>query len=188
MRFAQAVSDVLQPRNLLFASLALLGWGVAGTGGAAWGLFAAVFAGAVPAWFIQRGVRRGAWANRHIDDRHQRLGVFVVIIASVAVSLAVLEFAGAPREIFAAAVCLLAVAVVLLAVTPLWKISVHAMVAGSMASALGSALSGWWWAASTVVVAVVWSRIATCGHTPAQAATGALTGAGLAALSFAVLL
>ncbi|GAA1266256.1 hypothetical protein GCM10009665_64120 [Kitasatospora nipponensis] len=186
-RTARTVTDTLQPRNLLLAGLPMLGWSAAGAPGAAWGLFTAVFTGLLPAWFIAHGVRRGSWTDRHIADRHQRTAVFLVILAGSAVALATLRLGHAPRELLAAAGCLLAVTVTLLAVTPLWKISVHAMVAGALAAMLLHTLGPTGWPAPVLAAAVTWSRVTLGDHTRAQALAGAATGAALALLAFAPL-
>nr|WP_269329089.1 phosphatase PAP2 family protein [Kineosporia babensis] len=74
---------------------------------------------------------------------------------------------------------------VTLAITTVWKISVHSAVAAGSAVCLGIQW-GTFGAAIAVVLAagVAWSRIELRAHTPGQVLAGAMVGAGVAAALF----
>jgi membrane-associated phospholipid phosphatase len=69
-------------------------------------------------------------------------------------------------------------AVTALAITLVWKISLHAGVAASAAVCAGM-LFGWWFAPVSValVAAVAWSRVHLKDHTLAQVVVGSIVGA-----------
>ncbi|WP_199931011.1 hypothetical protein [Streptomyces sp. CB02923] len=180
---ARAVTDVLQPRNVLLAGLIGIGTAAAGDwSGAAWGLFAALCAGIVPAGYIEWERRRGTWGDRHVVDRGQRAPIFAVILGSVGAGSAVMLAAGAPRDILLAMLALWAMTVVLLLVNTVWKISVDAAVASAVVALLATVHSPWWLAAYALVIAVCWTRVALSYHSVAQTAAGAGLGAATAAV------
>ncbi|MCZ4124416.1 hypothetical protein [Streptomyces sp. H39-S7] len=180
---ARRVSDVLQPRNVLLAGL--VGVGAAASGGvsgAAWGLFAALCAGIVPAAYIEWERRRGTWGDRHVVDRTQRAPIFAVILGSIGIGAAVMLLAHAPTDILIAMVSLWAVTVVLLAVNTVWKISVDSAVASGVVALLSAVASPWWLLAYALVAAVCWSRVALAYHSVAQTVAGTAVGAASAAM------
>lgn len=178
---ARAVTDVLQPRNVLL--LGMLGIGLAAAGnwtGLPWGLLGALCAGIVPAAYIERERRRGTWGDRHVVDRRQRAPIFFVILGSIGVGFLVMVLGDAPIGILLAMTALWAMTVVLLAVNTVWKISVDSAVASAVTALLACVHSPWWAAAYVLVVAVCWSRVALGYHSVAQTAAGAGLGAGAA--------
>lgn len=81
---ARAVTDTLQPRNVLVAGMSGIGWAAAGDWtGLPWGLFGALCAGLVPAGYIEWQRKRGTWGDRHVVDRTKRGPIFLVILTSV---------------------------------------------------------------------------------------------------------
>ncbi|WP_277441045.1 hypothetical protein [Streptomyces sp. SPB162] len=175
---ARVVTDVLQPRNVLLAGLTGVGAAASGdVSGAAWGLFAALCAGIVPAAYIEWERKRGTWGDRHVVDRTQRAPIFAVILGSIGVGAAVMLLGHAPTDILIAMVSLWAITVVLLAVNTVWKISVDAAVASGVVALLCVVASPWWLLAYTLVAAVCWSRVALTYHSVAQTVAGASVGA-----------
>ncbi|MEV6029010.1 hypothetical protein [Streptomyces sp. NPDC052036] len=179
-RTASTITDVLQPRNVLLAGLVGLGFATTRSlSGAAWGLFATLCAGIVPASYIQWERRRGTWGDRHVVDRRQRPRIFAVILASIGVGSTVMILANAPTGVLTAMIALWLMTVVLLTVNSVWKISVDSAVASAVASML-VVHSPVWLLAFTLVVAVCWSRVALTYHTVAQTVAGASLGAATA--------
>lgn len=180
---AKTVTDILQPRNMLLAGLT--GFGAvtqASLAGAAWGLFASLCAGVVPAEYIQWERRRGTWGDRHVVDRRQRPRIFAVILASIGIGITVMEIANGPGDIEHAMIALWGMTVVLLAVNTVWKISVDAAVASSVVALLAVFHSPWWLLGYILVVAVCWTRVALTYHTVAQTVAGTSLGAVAAAV------
>lgn len=184
---ARRVTDWLEPRTWIVLTTLVIGWHSDRFAGIGWGVFAAFFCAVLPMVFIKRGVKRGKYSDRHVGSRRQRFVVLPLILVSVAVGLGVMVAAGAPRETVALVVTMMVTLLALIAVTFLWKISVHqAVCAGSVtmiAVAYGAvALVGF-----AVVALVGWSRVRLRDHTPAQVVAGTVLGAALSAAVFASL-
>ncbi|MEU8780143.1 hypothetical protein [Streptomyces sp. NPDC048637] len=179
---ARAVTDILQPRNVLLAGMLGIGWAAAGNWtGILWGLLGALCAGLVPAGYIEWERRRGTWGDRHVVDRTKRAPIFLVILASIGAGTLVMVLGRAPTGILAAMLALWAMTVVLLAVNTVWKISVDSAVASAVVALLAVVHSPWWLAAGVLTTAVCWSRVALAYHTVAQTVAGASLGAATAA-------
>lgn len=181
---ARKVTDYLEPKNWILLDVVLIGLVVDGWAGLGWGLIGGFFAAALPIWFIKRGMRRGKWADRHVGAKQHRLIVMTFIVTSVGVGIALLLALGAPRPITALIVSMLTTLAALMAVTPVWKISVHSAV--SSGSVLLIALACGWWALLLypLVALVGWSRIALRDHTQYQVLAGALVGALVATATY----
>ncbi|MFI8434062.1 hypothetical protein ACIGJO_09955 [Streptomyces sp. NPDC079020] len=175
---ARAVTDALQPRNILLAGM--LGVGLAAAGhwtGLLWGFLGALCAGIVPAGYIEWERKRGTWGDRHVVDRTKRAPIFFVILGSVGVGSLVMVLGHAPEGILLAMLALWAMTIVLLSVNTVWKISVDSAVASAVVALLAVVHSPWWLAAGTLTVAVCWSRVALRYHSVAQVVAGAALGA-----------
>ncbi len=184
---ARLTTEVLAPAHLVIGLLAVVAWDSAPTPGSRllWGAVAATFAGVLPLAYLVQGARQGRWEDHHVGDREKRPAVIMVILASVLVGTALLAAAGAPRELLALLAAMIAGLVVTLAVTVVWKISVHAAVAAGTVVVLtlvfGPALGILW----LLVALVGWSRVALGDHTVGQVVGGALAGGVVAAVVFA---
>ncbi|WTW98446.1 hypothetical protein OG216_36185 [Streptomycetaceae bacterium NBC_01309] len=184
-RAARVVTEVFAPAVLVPVVLLAVGWhSTRSLAGVGWGLLGTLFCGVLPVAFVVYGVRRGYWTDHHIRIRRQRAVPIVVTAGSVGVGLTALVWAGAPRDVVALVVAMLAGLAVALAVTALWKISVHTAVAGGTVSVLvltyGSAVA----LATPLVALIGWSRVELRDHTPMQALVGGFVGASVAAMVF----
>ncbi len=184
---ARLTTEVLAPAHLVIGLLAIVAWDSAPTAGSrlVWGALAATFAGVLPLAYLVRGARLGRWEDHHVGEREKRPAVILVILASVLLGTALLAAAGAPRALLALLAAMVAGLVVTLAITVVWKISVHAAVAAGTVVVLtlvfGPALGVLW----LLVVLVGWSRVALGDHTVGQVVGGALAGGLVAAVVFA---
>ncbi|MFD4632873.1 hypothetical protein ACFVYR_14890 [Streptomyces sp. NPDC058284] len=179
---ARAVTDMLQPRNVLLVGM--LGIGLAAAGdwtGLPWGALGALCAGLVPAGYIEWERKRGTWGDRHVVDRTKRGPIFLVILASIGIGSLVMVLGHAPAGILVAMLALWAMTVVLLAVNTVWKISVDSAVASAVPALLAVVHSPWWSLAYLLTLAVCWSRVALTYHTVGQTVAGAFLGAATAA-------
>ncbi|MFD3515760.1 phosphatase PAP2 family protein [Streptomyces sp. NPDC058657] len=183
-RTAQLVTDGLEPKNWIIAVTLLVGWHADRAAGVAWGLFAALFTGVVPILWIKWGQRRGYWGDRHVRRRQDRLLVIPGIMASVALGVTFMFVFDAPREMTALVIAMLATLVAILALTTVWKVSVHTAVSSGAVTMLALAYGPWALAAFPLVALVGWSRIRLKDHTPAQVVVGTVLGACAAGVTF----
>lgn len=184
-RRARQITDLLQPKHVLIGGLTGIGLAATGTlAGAAWGLFASVFAGVIPAAYIEHQRKRGRWGDRHVVDRAQRRPIFLVILGSIACATAVMLLAGAPHDVLLSMIALWAMTVGLLTVNDggCWKISVDAAVASAVVTMLTVVGSPWWALAYAGVALVCWTRVALGFHTLTQTMAGTAMGLATALL------
>ncbi|MER6319918.1 hypothetical protein ABT237_40160 [Streptomyces sp. NPDC001581] len=185
-RAARLITDGLDPKTWIIADTLLIGWHTGRLAGIGWGLVGCLFAAGIPLAFIKYGIRRGRWADRHVGQRRQRIIVMAFIIASVATGTALLWAFGAPRTMIALIAAMLSTLAALLAVTPAWKISVHAAVSSGSVAMLALTYGPWALLAYPVVAVVGWSRVELKDHTLGQALVGAAVGGAVAAGTFAL--
>lgn len=185
-RLARAVTESLAPANLVIGLLLLVAWHSADSTAArlAWGVGAAAFAGVLPLAFLLTGARQGRWEDHHVGDRSKRPLVMLAILASVLVGTGLMVATGAPRELVALLVAMITGLIATLAVTLVWKISIHAAVASGtivvLALVFGPVLNLLW----LLVGVVGWSRVELRDHTPAQVLGGVVVGSSAALLVF----
>ncbi|WP_327411636.1 hypothetical protein [Streptomyces sp. NBC_01233] len=185
-RAARLITDGLDPKTWIIADTLLIGWHTSRLAGIGWGLVGCLFAAVVPLAFIKYGIRRGRWADRHVGQRQQRIVVMAFIIASVATGTLLLWAFSAPRTMIALTAAMLVTLAALLAVTPAWKISVHAAVSSGSVAMLAIVHGPWTLLGYAAVAVVSWSRVALKDHTVAQVLAGAAVGEAVAAATFAL--
>lgn len=185
-RSARLITDGLDPKTWIIADTLLIGWHTAGLSGIGWGLLGCLFAAVIPLAFIKYGIRRGRWADRHVGQRRQRIVVMVFIIGSVATGILLMSLLGSPRTMIALIAAMLVTLAALLAVTPVWKISVHAAVSSGSVAMLALTYGPWLLLAYPLVAVVGWSRVELKDHTLAQVLAGTAVGAAVAATTFAL--
>lgn len=144
----------------------------------AWAALIAFGAAVVPMGIIMRGVRRGTIrSGHHVTDRAERYVPMIGAVLAAGALCLILAVFGAPPPMVAVTVVMLVSAVVCLAITTRWKVSVHAAVAAGSAAILtllyGLIIGPLW----LIAIAVCWSRVRLGAHTPAQVLAGALIGA-----------
>ncbi len=189
-RLARALTEALAPAPVAAMTLCLIAWHSAESAGAAvrWSLLALLFAPAAPLVYLLRQVRRGAVSDRHIPRREQRPRVLIAGGVSIGAGSALLAALGAPPTLTAtlgAAVIGLGVA---LAITLVWKISLHVGILAGTVVALAQLVGPAMLALAPLVAAVAWARVHLRAHTPAQVLAGAAIGALTTAVSLGLLL
>lgn len=189
VRVARVITEVTAPAVLAGALLVVVALDTAtsGTSAIAWGLLAALFAVAVPFAFILGGARRGVWSTHHVNERERRPFVLTVALGSLLVGVLVLAAWNAPRELLALVVAMGAGLASVLAVSRVWKVSIHAAVAGGTTVVLALLFGPWLLAFGLVALAAAWSRTVLDDHTVAQVLVGLCLGAAVAALVFGTL-
>lgn len=186
-RAARLITDGLDPKTWIIADTLLIGWHTGRLAGIGWGLLGCLFAAVIPLAFIKYGIRRGRWTDRHVGRRRQRIIVMTFIIGSVATGILLLWACGAPRTMIALIAAMLTTLAALLAVTPAWKISVHAAVSAGSVAMLAMTYGPWVLLACPLVAVVGWSRVELKDHTLAQVLAGAAVGGSVAAATFALI-
>jgi len=186
--WARRVTRWIDPANVIVVCLVLVGGVRHGLAGVGWALFATCFAGVLPMLFIKLGMRSGRFGDRYVGDRAKRTQVIPVVMASVLVGLVLMAVLGAPRELTAMIVAMLATLVPIMAITSLakWKISIHTAVSGGAVAMLTVALGLWWLLGCALVALVACARVAVRDHTAAQTVAGTVVGAVTAGLVFAL--
>jgi membrane-associated phospholipid phosphatase len=183
-RFAQAVTDLLEPKNWIIFSTLAVGWGIDGWAGLGWGAVSALFAAVIPTIFIRYGMRRGRVSDRHVGVIAQRLIVLAFVLGSVAAGVLLMVLGGAPRDIIALTVAMFTALLVLTAVTTKWKISVHAAVSAGGVAMLALVYGALALLLLPLVVLVGWSRVVLRDHTTAQVIAGAALGVSVGLVAF----
>ena len=145
---------------------------------------AAVFGALVPLGFVLYQVHRRRLTDHHVSVRRQRPVVFGVALGSVLAGTGLLLWLGAPRALLGViAAGIIGIAVCGL-ITTVWKVSVHAATVTGSVVLLGYLLGPVALVLLAVVPAVGWARVAVGGHTPAEAAGGAVIGGVIAAVAY----
>jgi membrane-associated phospholipid phosphatase len=186
---AQFVTEVFSPVYLAVGILLVVG-AVSTRNpalGAGWGLLAALLAIVIPYGFLLHGVRQGRYSDRHVRIRQQRTVPLLIAGAGVIAALALLALLGAPRQLVALVIAMLAGQLVTLAITLAWKISVHTGVAAGVAAVLTLVFGPFLLLSWPAVALVAWARVQLHDHTLAQVIAGAVMGGSIAATVFSAL-
>lgn len=178
-RVARVVTEVFSPAVVVLVLPLAVAWHA--TGGRVWptllwGLEVALFSSVLPMVFIVRGARRGRWDTHHVRDREHRMLPLTVGLASTAVGIALLVLGDAPRPVLALSLAMFTTLAACIGVTRVWKISLHAAVAGGAVAMLTLLYGPWALLLLGPLALVCWSRVALTDHTPAQVLAGALLG------------
>ena len=185
--WARRCTYCLEPKNWLIVTVIAIGWHADGRAGLGWGLLAALFTAVLPTLFISHGVRRGRWSDRNVGARRPRLVVLAFITASVAAGLILLLVLGAPPLLTGYLAFMLASVAVLVAITTVWKISIHCAVASGSVTILALAFGPLVLPAYVLVTLLGWSRVTVKDHSVAQVVAGSLLGAAAATAAYTVL-
>lgn len=175
---AQVVTEICSPAVVVLVLPLAVAWHATHRPGptALWGLVVAVFSSILPTVFIVRGARQGRWDGHHVRNREGRLVPLALCLVSTVVGLVVLLVGGAPRDLVALDLAMLATLFVCTGITRWWKISLHAAVAGGGAATMVLIYGPWWLFLVPAVGLVAWARVKLTDHTIAQAIAGAVTG------------
>ncbi|MEN8654363.1 hypothetical protein ABCR94_28145 [Streptomyces sp. 21So2-11] len=186
-KIARIITDWLEPKNWILAVTLLIGWHAGGWAGLLWGAEAALFAAIIPILYIKHGVKQGRWGDRHVGAKPARLLVMAVILSSVAVGIGLMVVGNAPQAMIALVASMLITLAVLMAITVVWKISVHQAVSAGASAMLVLTYGPWMLFAFALVVIVGWSRVELADHTRNQVIAGTILGTAVAAATFSLL-
>lgn len=183
---ARLLTRIFAPAHLVIGLLLLVGSAShpSALRGLAWGTLAALLIGVSPYAWVLLAVQRGRFTSRHIPERAQRLVPLAVAASWAAASVGVMAILGAPRQLIALLVAMLAGLAVTAAITTRWKISLHTAVAGGAATILTIVFGPALLTTAIFVVGIGWSRVHAREHTATQVIVGGLLGAAIAATVF----
>jgi membrane-associated phospholipid phosphatase len=142
-------------------------------------------AAAFVAGYVSLLRRRRRVGDFWISARAERLAPALVLLAAFAALLGALALLGAPEALFLTTLSMGLGAAAVAALTSLWKASAHSAVAGHAATVGLLILGPLGLIFVPVLPAVLWSRVASGAHTPAQVLAGAGAGAAFAFLFLA---
>lgn len=176
-RVARSATEIAQPPLvlsllLILASLLSDRWMVS-----IWsGIIAALFICLVPFAVVLLLAKKGQLTDHHVGDKKQRRPVMLWTLGSSLLGCAILSIMGAPQPVWGLIGGILCGIVALILVSPIWKISGHAMTLGG---ATVSAVLMFGWLGLPFVVAaplVCWSRVYLRDHSAPQVIAGFITG------------
>lgn len=176
---ALSIAEVFSPAHMVIAITLVSGLPAEGSIWVriGWGLLAALFTGIIPYLVALNAIRRGKLSSRHIPERSERIRPMLWTGASVLLGWAILILAGAPQSVLAVQAAMVSGMMTSLAITLVWKISMHCGVAASTV-VVATLLFGWWVSPAWLIVAAIgWSRVHTQAHTTAQVIVGIVVGA-----------
>jgi membrane-associated phospholipid phosphatase len=176
---AVALSETFQPPLVLSALLVTMPPLAqdAGLTGALWGLLGACAVCLIPFAVVMILARRGVLSDHHVSDKKQRAPIMAATLALTALYMMALLTWQGPMILMALAVAFASGMVGLILISPWWKISGHAMTAGSMGAIASFSWGPWALVAIPMCIAVCISRVVLRAHTLAQVAAGAAFGA-----------
>ena len=142
-------------------------------------------AAACVAGYVSLLRRRRRVGDFWISVRAERLAPALVLLAAFFALLIALALLGVPEALFLTTLSMGLGAATVAAVTSLWKASAHSAVAGHAAVAGLLVLGPLGLIFILVLPAVLWSRVSSGAHTPAQVLVGAGVGVSFAFLFLA---
>jgi hypothetical protein len=180
-RTARLLTNVLNPFFVFTALYALVAMGEASVLTATLYVAVELAAAAFVVGYVFLLRRRRRVGDFWISGRRQRLVPALVLLGAFVALLASLALLGAPVTLFLTTLSMGLASAAVAATTLVWKASAHSAVAGHAAVAGLLVLGPPGLLFALVLPAILWSRVATGDHTPAQALVGAGTGAVFAA-------
>jgi hypothetical protein len=182
---AHLLANVLNPFSIFTALYALVAFSQASLPRAILYVVVELAAAAFVAGYVLVLRRRRRVGDFWISARAERLVPALVLLGAFVALLTALAFLGASGVLLKTTLSMGLASAAVAATTLVWKASAHTAVAGHAAAAglLVLGLPGLVFA--FILPVVLWSRVATGAHTPAQALAGAGVGAVFALLFLA---
>jgi hypothetical protein len=179
-RAAHLITNALNPFFVFTALYILMAFQESSASRATLYVGAELAAAAFVAGYVFLLRRRRRVGDFWISARRQRLAPALVLLGAFVALLGALAFFGAPGILFRMVLSMGLASAAVVATTLVWKASAHSTVAGHAAVAGFLVLGSLGLLFALVLPAVLWSRVASGAHTPAQTLAGAAVGAAFA--------
>lgn len=138
-----------------------------------------LFGSAIPLASVYYMVRKGIIPDVYASDRRTRVKPFLGAMASYITGVTALHAADAPRSVTALMACYFVNSAVLLVITLVWKISIHASGVTGPVTALVFQLGAKMLPFFLLALPVAWARIELKAHNLKQVVAGTLLTTGL---------
>lgn len=182
---ARLLTNALNPFFVFTALYALVAMSEASAPQATLYVAVELAAAAFVAGYVSLLQRRRRVGDFWISARAERLAPALILLGAFAVLLGALALLGAPEDLLLTTLSMGLGTATVAAVTSIWKASAHSTVAGHATAAGLLVLGALGLVFVAVLPAVLWSRVASGAHTPAQVLAGAGVGAAFALLFLA---
>ena len=117
--------------------------------------------------------KRGMISDFLVSNKHERTKPFAVATLSYAIGSLALWLVQAPKLATALMLCYAGNTIIMMLITRLWKISVHASGIAGPTTALIEGFGAWASILFLLLIPVGWARIRLKAHTPSQVLAGA---------------
>lgn len=186
---ARIVAATLTPANVVLALTAYIALKYAPSvlAGIGWWLMAIVLVVVIPYAILHAAVRTGRVDDCQVVRRSQRPWLFAAAGTCVAAAILILAVAGAPRQLIVLIVAMLAGLGAMLALTLVWKASMHLAVAAGAVAVLAIENPPAAAVAFLALPLLAWARVRNGRHSLAQVVVGGLVGAVVAASVYSIL-
>ena len=182
-KFAWWISQLMSPPFLSLAAILLQAWLIHSKAAWLWALFYISAGILLPMGFVFRQYRKGEISDIDLSHRRDRYRPMLMLLSSAGLATAIMNRSGAPAELVKLVAIMWLLSLALLAVTLLWKISVHCATCAGVCTLI--LLVGD--QAMPLIIAapaMVWSRTKLHAHTLSQTITGSMLGAGIFYLTY----
>ena len=173
-RIAEAISMALNAFFIAFCAFAVLIAFKSPSSPLSFLVISAVFGSIVPIAIIVYMARKGVISDIYASERRTRTKPFIGALASYSVGIVALLFFGAPQDLVALMTCYLVNSLVMMTISQVWKISIHASGITGAATFLVHQLGAVMLPFFFLVFPVAWARIKLEAHNLYQVTAGAL--------------
>ena len=182
-KFAWWISQVMSPPFLSLGAIIIQAWVIHSKEAWFWALFYICAGILVPLGFVVRQFKKGEISDIDLSRRRDRYRPMLMLLSCAGLATVIMNRAGAPIELVKLVAIMWLLSLALLAVTLLWKISVHCATCAGVCTLillLGDE-------AMPLIVAapaMVWSRTKLQAHSLSQTVTGSMLGSAIFWLTY----
>jgi hypothetical protein len=179
---AVVITELLAPIVLIVVLTSVVSVHAAGAigRGPLLAVLAIFFASGLPYAIMLAGIRTGRLSDRHLRKREERPAMMAIGLASISVGLYLLDRLDAPLDLFALMVAMVAGVAVSLAISTVWKISIHTSCVAGTVVTLAFLVTPYALALLPLVLITGWARVVLLDHTRSQVLGGSVVGAAVA--------
>ena len=183
-RLARWVSILFDSSVLSIPVFLAFGWIDAGAAGLAWAVVMFAIVTGIPLAYLLVGRKRGWVGDMEMTQRSDRPRFIAVSFSSDVFALVLLHVFGGPYLLSVIVLTYLFMAIVMLSISSVWKISMHMAGVGGFSTALVFVFGPPALGAYLALPLVAWARLHRRKHTVAQLIAGAVVGTLVAAAVF----